>query len=236
MENNSHIGLDLKLPIPSKQSVRKTFQKNPWQFGCNHFFHTFLNHRTARKLALSCYYSVFYRVFYPRRPPRGRNSGCEHRGGYNLVVDSNVLSPSTYAPSVATVMGKFCNSGGTDLTGVKGYIGTFAAGAGTPGIYPTRDSADVGFKPTTLAGTGLYSFTHIGGRIGTTDATRFIGTIPAGECRVQYWHFTYPRRGNPNNTGPAVWGASNDPTGRPVGLNFDIWGRDKPRRRRQRHP
>ena len=30
--------------------------------------------------------------------------------GYNLVVDSNVQSPSTYGPSVATVIGKFCNT------------------------------------------------------------------------------------------------------------------------------
>ncbi|MCB0028992.1 MAG: hypothetical protein KDE28_13855, partial [Anaerolineales bacterium] len=59
--------------------------------------------------------------------------------GYNLVVDSNVESPSTYAPSVATVMGTFCNTGDTALTGVQGFIGNFAGG--TPGVYPTRDSS-----------------------------------------------------------------------------------------------
>jgi hypothetical protein len=45
--------------------------------------------------------------------------------GYNLVVDSNVESPSTYAPSVATVAGKFCNTGDTELTDVQGYIGDY---------------------------------------------------------------------------------------------------------------
>lgn len=92
---------------------------------------------------------------------------------YNLVVDSNAMSPSTYAPSVATVMGRFCNTGDTDLTDVQGYIGDFASG--TPGEYPERDSA--GFASShPLYNTGIYEFTHVGGAIGTQDATRFIGT------------------------------------------------------------
>src|SRR5687768_10191418 len=43
----------------------------------------------------------------------------------NLIVDSNVLSPSTKAPEVATVMGRFCNSSGSTLNGVVGYIGDY---------------------------------------------------------------------------------------------------------------
>lgn len=144
--------------------------------------------------------------------------------GYNLVVDSNVLSPSTYAPSGATVMGRFCNTGDTSLTNVFGYIGD--NGAGTPGTYPGRDSSQPAFiaQYPHLANTGFYSFTHVGGTIGTADATRFIGSLAAGECKVQYWHFTYPRRSNPNNTGPdPVWGATNIKTD-DLSLEFDIWG------------
>ncbi|MDA0244607.1 MAG: hypothetical protein OT477_14405 [Chloroflexi bacterium] len=149
--------------------------------------------------------------------------------GYNLVVDSNVLSPSTYAPSVATVMGEFCNTGDAPLTNVEGYIGNYtAAGAlgGTPGTYPARDSSQPAFatQHPHLASTGNYAFAHVGGRIGTADAARFIGTLNPGECRAQYWHITYPRRGNPSNTGPAVWGETNVDTD-DLWLDFDIWGR-----------
>ena len=48
---------------------------------------------------------------------------------YNFVVDSNVLSPSTYGPESATLGAKFCNDGGNDLTDVYAYIGDFS---GTP--------------------------------------------------------------------------------------------------------
>ncbi|MBK8429940.1 MAG: carboxypeptidase regulatory-like domain-containing protein [Chloroflexi bacterium] len=149
--------------------------------------------------------------------------------GYNLVVDSNVLSPSTYAPSVATVMGEFCNTGDAPLTNVEGYIGNYtAAGAlgGTPGTYPARDSSQPAFatQHPHLASTGNYAFAHVGGRIGTADAARFIGTLNPGECRAQYWHITYPRRGNPSNTGPAVWGETNVDTD-DLWLDFDMWGR-----------
>ena len=62
--------------------------------------------------------------------------------GYNLVVDSNAGSPSTFAPSVATVVGRFCNTGASTLTGVQGYIGDYDGGVSpTPGIYPARNSA-----------------------------------------------------------------------------------------------
>lgn len=44
--------------------------------------------------------------------------------GYNLVVDSNVMSPSTYAPSAATVMGRFCNTGDATLNNVLGILAT----------------------------------------------------------------------------------------------------------------
>jgi uncharacterized repeat protein (TIGR01451 family) len=149
----------------------------------------------------------------------------EIRTSYNLVVDSNVLSPSTYAPSVATVIGEFCNTGDADLTDVQGFIGDFSAG--TSGIYPSRDSSDPAFQaqhPHLIEGGGTYEFTHVGGALGTGDASRYIGTLAPGECSAQYWHFTYPRRENPNNTGPdPVWGDTND-TNDDLWLEFDVWG------------
>jgi hypothetical protein len=44
---------------------------------------------------------------------------------YNLVVDSNVLSPSSYGPSAATFGAKYCNTGSGNLTNVWSYIGNY---------------------------------------------------------------------------------------------------------------
>jgi len=52
--------------------------------------------------------------------------------GYNLVVDSNVTSPSTYGPSAATVAGRVCNNTGSDIDNVVLNIGDY--GSGTPGL------------------------------------------------------------------------------------------------------
>ena len=147
------------------------------------------------------------------------DSSVEIVAGYNFVVDSNVTSPSTYAPEVATVMGRFCNTGDVPLTEVWGYIGD--AGAGTPGLYPTRDSATAAFQDEhpQLANTGLYSLTHIGSN---PDASRYMGSLAVGECKTQYWHMTYPRRGNPDNSGAPVWGASNNPDD-DLWLSYDMW-------------
>ena len=150
--------------------------------------------------------------------------GVEIVAGYNLVVDSNSTSPSTYAPSVATVMGRFCNNTLSDMTNVIAYIGDSSA----PGQYPQLDSATdlPGGHP--LWNTGIYAFRHVGGRIGTADATRYIGTLPAGECRVQYWHFEYPRCRNEGGAWrdpPCVvptWGTSVKPDD-DLALSFDIW-------------
>lgn len=150
---------------------------------------------------------------------------------HNLVVDSNVESPSTFAPSVATVAGRFCNVGDTSLTDVQGYIGDGIV----PGNYPTRSSGSGTFDSDHphLVGSGSYAFTHVGGRLGTADASRYIGTIPPGECRLQYWHFTYPQcendAGNVADLPPCepgndpVWGRTNVPED-DLWLRFDIWG------------
>ena len=60
---------------------------------------------------------------------------------YNLVVDSNVMSPSTKQPVVATVIGKFCNTDPSDtLTNVVGYIGDYG-GDGPGELVSTLASA-----------------------------------------------------------------------------------------------
>ena len=142
---------------------------------------------------------------------------------YNLVVDSNVSSPSTAGPDVATITANFCNSGDRALRDVQGYIGDFAAG--TPGVYPRRDSSL--FNPVDpLYNTGTYAFNHVGGSQGLMDATRYIGDIAPGECKAQYWHFSYPQCSNnetPPCSGVPVWGASIDPSD-DLWLTFDVWG------------
>jgi hypothetical protein len=145
--------------------------------------------------------------------------------GYNLVVDSNASSPSTYAPSVATVMGEFCNTGNDALTDVWAYIGDYVSG--TPGDYPDLDSGTELPSTHPLYDTGVYYFTHMGGSAGLGDASRYIGDLAAGQCVVQYWHFSYPQCSESDRTPPCsglpLWGSSVGPED-DLALNFDIWG------------
>ncbi len=122
---------------------------------------------------------------------------------------------------------------------MTGYIGDYVDGTNdTPGIYPARtvDGAFTGLHPALANATGsTYSFTHVGGRLGTADATRYMGTLAAGECRVQYWHFTYPQCENTTTGGrdlppcdtndDPVWGDSVKP-GDDLYLDFDVWARN----------
>jgi uncharacterized repeat protein (TIGR01451 family) len=141
---------------------------------------------------------------------------------YNVIVDSNVCSPSTNAPQIATVGAGFCNYGDAPLTDVVGSIGNYTTR--TPGSYPVRDSstaaADVALTSSCLANTGTYSLTHLGDLV---DATRYIGTLDVGQCSWQYWSFSYPRRSNPDTCGNPVWCATNDPND-DLWLAFDTWG------------
>ena len=155
---------------------------------------------------------------------------------YNLVVDSNVLAPSTYAPAVATVGGKVCNTSSTEpVTGLQVFIGNYNGGVGsTPGIYPARNSVtDPAFSDPNqyqyLYDTGSYAFQHVGGKMGTGDGARYVGTLAPGQCQVQYWHFTYPRRSNgpsptyiPNTGNQPTWGQTRL-TGDDLALGFDVW-------------
>lgn len=117
---------------------------------------------------------------------------------YNLIVDSNVESPSTYAPRAVFLGAKICNDGANDLTDVFAYIGKFSGN--TPGVYPVEsvDESGLGYSYS-----GTFSLTHEGD---VTDASRYIVSIPAGECITQYWLVSYP---NLDNSGNSVTGASN---------------------------
>ncbi len=132
---------------------------------------------------------------------------------YNLVVDSNAESPSTYAPKSAYIGAKFCNDGAEPLTNVWAYIGDLDAG--TPGTYPSRTHAPlVGPLPG-----GKFALTHEGGTMGATDATRYVGTIEPGECITVYWLVSYPQL---DANGDAVWGPSVKPDD-DLWLEYDVW-------------
>ncbi len=153
-------------------------------------------------------------------PVRGAaNLTVEIIAAPNLVVDSNALSPSTFSPQVATVIGKICNAGDTNATNVTAYIGDYTGSGtqkGTPGQYPSKTDPGI-FQ-------GTYKFTHLGG---TADAVRFMGTLAPGECRYQYWSFRYPLLGTAKSNGATIptWGTSVAPDD-DLSLDFDVWAMD----------
>ena len=61
----------------------------------------------------------------------------------------------------------------------------------TPGIFPREVRR--GPPRAWVAGTGSYSLTIEADETGPADGTRYIGTLAAGECRMQYWLFSYPQ-------------------------------------------
>ena len=132
----------------------------------------------------------------------------EVASAYNFVVDSNVESPSTYAPRSAYLSATYYNDGTDDLTDVWAYIGDYAGG--TPGVYPSRTHSGL---------VGTFSLTHEGGALGTADATRYLGTITPGESVTVYWLVSYP---NLDDNGDSVTQGI-----KPVDdlwLNYSIWG------------
>ncbi|WP_446011511.1 SdrD B-like domain-containing protein [Candidatus Electrothrix sp.] len=147
---------------------------------------------------------------------------------YNLVVDSNVTTPATYAPEAATLGAKVCNDGTEAMHEVQVYIGDYIeGGTSTPGSYPVFDSA--GDSRTWLADTGEYSLTHESGSFANNeDASRaWVGTLEPGECRVEYWVVSYPRCVNVGGTpqeppcDTAITGGST--TADDLSLSYDIW-------------
>ena len=165
--------------------------------------------------------------------PAGAATGMnvEIINGYNLIVDSNVTSPSTYAPSAAYIGARICNTGtpGVDgpLDNVFANVGNYNAGVGsTPGIFPLYNSAGDLLRPH-LTNTGTYSLTLESGDTGVSDGSRYIGTLLAGQCRVEYWLFSYPAcvnvGGNPDSPPCAASIAGAAKPEDDLSLNYDVW-------------
>ncbi len=155
---------------------------------------------------------------------------------YNVIVDSNVLAPSSYGPNSATIGAKFCNTSGSTLNNVTAYIGDYNnTGGGTPGVYPVLDDTtypnydssqtfDAAFPHLANAPTAVdfgdparfYALEHEAGSVtDQNDATRFIGNLAAGECVTQYWLVSYPRKALINGSWVDVTGG--------VKPNDDLW-------------
>ncbi len=163
--------------------------------------------------------SLLGSVIHPQPVQAAANLSVEIIAAPNLVVDSNVLSPSTYSPKVGTVIGKICNVGDAPASNVTAYIGDYTGSGtlkGTPGIYPSKTD------PGIFSGT--YAFTHLGG---SADAARFLGTLAPGECRYQFWSFEYPLLAKAKSDGSTIpaWGTSVKPDD-DLSLDFDIWAQD----------
>ena len=138
---------------------------------------------------------------------------------YNLVVDSNVESPSTYAPRSAFMGGTFYNDGTNTLTNVVAYIGDYVDGINdTPGTFPTNRHPAYPTIVGPLSG-GNFSLTHEGGDAGVSDATRRLGDIAPGGSATVYWLISYP---NLDVNGKSVTGPSVKPDD-DLWLEFDIW-------------
>ena len=138
----------------------------------------------------------------------------EIRTGWNLVVDSNAGTPSSYAPKAAYISALFCNDGTNTLTDVYANVGDYAAQ--TPGIYPSRTHMTlVGPLPG-----GEFALQHEGGSLGTLDATRYIGTLEPGECKAVYWLISYDQL---DENGVPLWGPSSKPDD-DLWLEYDVWG------------
>jgi len=136
--------------------------------------------------------------------------------GYNLIVDSNAGSPSSYAPGAAYIGVTLHNDGTTDLTDIVACVGNYNDGASpTPGTYPSRVHPGL----TGPLDGGAFALRHEGGRAGLDDATRYIGTIPAGESVTVYWLVGYDQL---DKNGTPLWGASVKPDD-DLWLEYDVW-------------
>ena len=120
---------------------------------------------------ISILFGFLFLAFVSFTPAFGQNLSIEIIAAPNLVSDSNKPAEG---PDSATIAAEVCNTGGTNLNEVYIYIGDYqgSVASSTPGIYPN----------------GL---THEGGSAGTDDATRFMATLAAGACTVQYWVIGY---------------------------------------------
>ncbi len=147
--------------------------------------------------------------------------------GYNLVVDSNVTSPATYGPGSAFIGARVCNTGDAALDNVFLNTGNYNGGVGsTPGVFPVLNSTGYVASPQ-ITNTGNYSLTIDADDTGAADGSRYIGTLAAGQCRVEYWLITYPHCVNvssASDTPPCATSITGDikPVD-DVSLDYDVW-------------
>src|SRR5688572_17300203 len=148
--------------------------------------------------------------------------------GYNLVVDSNVTAPSTYAPSAAYIGARVCNTGNLPLSNVVVNAGNFNGGVGsTPGTFPVLNSTGDAAHPQ-ITNTGNYSLTlESDGTSSSVDGSRYVGTLAPGQCIVQYWLISYPQCVNVGlqpDSPPCTASIAGivQPTD-DVSLNYDVW-------------
>lgn len=148
--------------------------------------------------------------------------------GYNLVVDSNVTSPSTYGPDSAYIGARICNTGNAPLANVFANTGNYNGGVGsTPGTFPVLNSTGDLLHPQ-ITNTGNYSLTlQSGDTPVASDGTRYIGTLAASQCMVQYWLFSYPRCANvgglPDEPPCQVSAAGAAKPEDDFSLDYDVW-------------
>lgn len=160
--------------------------------------------------------AVFIAAVPSRAATRDGALRVEVVSAYNLVVDSNAGTPSSYAPRAATIGVTLHNDGASDLTDIFARIGDYDDGvAPTPGVYPSRTHAGL---TGPLPG-GAFAFRHEGGSAGLADATRYIGVIPAGESVTVYWLIGYDQL---DANGTPLWGTSVKPDD-DLWLEYDVW-------------
>jgi uncharacterized repeat protein (TIGR01451 family) len=136
---------------------------------------------------------------------------------FNFIVDSNVESPSTYAPRAAYVSAKIWNDGTVPITNVEAFVGDRINN--TPGIYPSRVHTQNPGIVGPLPG-GAFALTHEGGTLGAADATRTLGDIPPGGYIPVYWLISYPNLDINGNTVTGGVKPNDD-----LFLFYDIWAR-----------
>ncbi|HEX6100031.1 MAG TPA: SdrD B-like domain-containing protein [Thermoanaerobaculia bacterium] len=174
-------------------------------------------------LSLACLAALFAAA-----PARAAGAlSVEVLAGYNLVVDSNVTSPSTYGPGSAYIGAKVCNTGDAPLANVFLNTGNYNGGVGsTPGVFPVLNSTGYLASPQ-ITNTGNYSLTIEADDTGAADGTRYVGTLAAGQCRTEYWLISYPHCVNVGNASDAPPCAASITGGvKPdddVKLSYDIW-------------
>ncbi|MEN9975757.1 MAG: hypothetical protein RLZZ282_1763, partial [Verrucomicrobiota bacterium] len=133
----------------------------------------------------------------------------------NLVVDSNVESPSSYSPRAAHFGVKITNTGATPLTDIyvkMGNLTNTSTGAGTPGTYPVTTVPAV----PAIGYSGTFFFTHEGT---AADATRYLPSLAAGASTTVYWLVSYPLKDSNEKSVTAAANVTTDD----LRLDYDVW-------------